>query len=187
MCHGLPLSHPGPSLPCKLPLCSLPRGGRERKRNKKSPYQCLAHMLLCKPTAGTDAIGAERNRDGSSCLYTQVSSKPSRTCTVRATCSTSAADQYHIWKHEVPTAFVAPSLCPATPQSALHHSPHCASALPRPVQSCALLLGEAGSRECQRQPGTPLLLQLLTPPMTKQSRPLRLEPVKLQEKNEYEE
>lgn len=82
----------------------------------------------CKPTAGTYAIGTEWNRDGSSCLYTQVSSKPSRTCTVRATCSTSAADQYHIWKHEVPTAFVAPSSCPASPQSALHHSPHCASA-----------------------------------------------------------
>lgn len=103
----------------------------------------------------TDAIGTEWNRDGSSCLYAQVSSQPSRTCTVRATCSTSAADQYHIWKHEVPTAFVAPSLCPASSQSTLHHSPHCASAPHPAMQSCTLLPGEVGSRECQGQSDIP--------------------------------
>lgn len=137
----------------KLPLCSRPRGGPDRKGNKKSLYQCFAHTLQAH--SSNYAIGAEWNKDGSSCFYTQVSSKPSRTCTVRATCSTSAADQYHIWKHEVPTAFVAPSSCPATPQSALHPSPHCASATsPTRAELCPSpgRNGEQGVPEAARHP-----------------------------------
>lgn len=147
-----------PSAPCH----------REAQKRRGTSLLINALHRCCKPTAGTYAIGTEWNRDGSSCLYTQVSSKPSRICRVRATCSTSAADLYHMWKHKVPTAIAAPGLCPATPRSAsftplcLCHPTHLCRAVPFSWEKWG-----AGSARGSQAP--PLLLQLLTPPMTKQA------------------
>lgn len=88
----------------------------------------------------------------SSCLKTQVSSKPSR---VRATCSTLAPQLYHIWKHAVPAASAVSSLCPATHQSALRHSPRCAAATPSTCTDQSPSPPAVGSRECWRQPCAP--------------------------------
>lgn len=105
----------------------------------------------------------------SSCLYTQVSSKPSR---VKAICSTSAPRLYHTWKHAVPAAR-GPKLVPC-------HAPVCSAVFTplclchpiylhraEPFSSCS---GEQGVLEAAMHPLSCCSYQLCPWPSRHQSR-----------------
>jgi len=129
--------------------------------------------MPCTHAASTQQVLLPWVQDGkemtpSRCLHTQVSSEPSRTSSDRATCSTSAPQLYHTWKHSVPAAPAVPSSCPATQQAALWHSLRCASATPatraEPSPPPAV-----GSRSARGSHAPPRLPQLLTLPWAKQA------------------
>lgn len=140
-CHH---SIPGLLLHVKLTLCSLSRGGPERKVYDKSPYQCLAHMPQAHGRYLCHQCRREKRWPPAAAYTPRQAANPAGLAGLEL----HAPQLYHTWKHAVPAASVVPSSCPATHQSALRHSPRCASATPSTCTELSPSPPAAGSREC---------------------------------------